>query len=30
MKPKETVERWVLAFNKADANSIAELYAENA
>jgi limonene-1,2-epoxide hydrolase len=30
MKNKKIIERWVDAFNSADADSIAELYAENA
>ncbi len=30
MKPKEIVNRWVEAFNKADVETIASLYAENA
>lgn len=30
MRPKELVEKWVEAFNTADAESIAEFYAEDA
>ncbi|MDA3906558.1 MAG: nuclear transport factor 2 family protein [Bacteroidales bacterium] len=30
MSPKEIVEKWVIAFNKADAEQIADLYADNA
>ncbi len=30
MKPRELVENWVSIFNKADAESIARLYAEDA
>lgn len=30
MSPRETVERWVAAFNAADADALAALYAEDA
>ena len=30
MRPKEVVEKWVRLFNQADAEQLAELYAENA
>lgn len=30
MTPKEVIEKWIEAFNKADAEAIAEFYAENA
>jgi limonene-1,2-epoxide hydrolase len=30
MKPKQIIEKWVIAFNKADVESIANLYAEEA
>ena len=30
MKPKELIKKWVEAFNNADAEAIAEFYAENA
>ena len=30
MKPKEVLQQWVDAFNKADADALAELYNENA
>jgi len=30
MTPKEVVQKWVNAFNKADVNALAELYNENA
>jgi limonene-1,2-epoxide hydrolase len=30
MRPKELVEAWVKAFNRADADSLAELYTEDA
>lgn len=30
MKPKKIVESWIEAFNNADADTIAELYAEHA
>lgn len=30
MKPKELVQKWVEAFNNADAEAIVEFYAENA
>lgn len=30
MRPKDLVQRWVNAFNRADADALAELYAEDA
>ena len=30
MTPREVLEKWIVAFNKADAAMIAELYADNA
>lgn len=30
MKPKEVLQQWIDAFNRADAAAIAELYADNA
>lgn len=30
MKPKEILEKWIDAFNRADVETIAELYADNA
>ena len=30
MRPKEVVEAWVRAFNRADADALADLYAESA
>jgi limonene-1,2-epoxide hydrolase len=30
MRPKELVQKWVEAFNRADVNALADLYAEDA
>ena len=30
MKPKEVVEKWVIAFNNADAEALADFYADDA
>jgi ketosteroid isomerase-like protein len=30
MQPKEIVLKWIAAFNRADVNSLGDLYAENA
>ena len=30
MKPKEVIEKWIEAFNKADVETISELYSEEA
>lgn len=30
MTPKEVLQKWIEAFNKADSETISELYAENA